>query len=53
MSRWESVAISLAFTPYVNGKPFIWSESQWSGHKLRGVPDRVDGEYVLLNTYIR
>lgn len=40
-------------TPYVNGKPFIWSESQWNGQKLRGVPDRVDGDYVLLNTYIR
>jgi len=40
-------------TPYVEGKPFIWSESQWNGQKLRGVPDRVDGDYVLLNTYIR
>ncbi|MEW5717388.1 MAG: hypothetical protein AB1817_02055 [Chloroflexota bacterium] len=40
-------------TPYINGKPFIWSESQWKGQKLRGVPDRVDGEWTLLNAYIR
>ncbi len=40
-------------TPSINGKPFIWSKSQWSGWKLRGVPDRVDGEYTLLNAYIR
>lgn len=40
-------------TPLVDGKPFIWSESPWKGWKLRAVPDRVDGEYVLLNAYIR
>jgi hypothetical protein len=40
-------------TPAVNGKPFIWSESAWKGTKLRSVPDRVDGEYTLLNAYIR
>ena len=40
-------------TPSINGKPFIWSESLWSGWKLRSVPDRVDGEYTLLNAYIR
>jgi hypothetical protein len=26
-------------TPYVNGKPFIWSESQWKNQKLRDVPE--------------
>jgi len=40
-------------TPYVDGKPFIWSESQWMGWKLRAVPDRIDGDYALLNAYIR
>ncbi|MBI4675627.1 MAG: hypothetical protein HY741_28620 [Chloroflexi bacterium] len=38
---------------YINQKPFIWSESQWKGTKLRYVPDRLDGQYVLLNTYMR
>lgn len=40
-------------TPTIDGKPFIWSESLWKGWKLRAVPDRVDGEYTLLNAYIR
>jgi len=40
-------------TAYIDGKPFIWSESQWSGAKLRNVPDRLDGDFTLLNTYIR
>lgn len=40
-------------TPYVDGKPFIWSQSQWSGQKLRDVPDVLDGDYHLLNVYIR
>ncbi len=40
-------------TPYVNGKPFIWSESQWKGTKLRDVPDRVDGDWTFLNLYLR
>jgi hypothetical protein len=40
-------------TPYVNGKPFIWSESQWKGQKLRDVPDVVDGSWTLLNASIR
>lgn len=40
-------------TPYVNGKPFVWSTSQWKGQKLRNVPDVVDGQYTLLNSYIR
>jgi hypothetical protein len=40
-------------TPYVAGKPFIWSESRWKGWKLRYVPDRIDGAYTLLNAYIR
>ena len=40
-------------TAYIDDKPFIWSESQWSGTKLRYVPDRLDGDFMLLNTYIR
>jgi len=40
-------------TAYVNGKPFIWSESQWKGWKLRLVPDRIDGDFTLLNAYIK
>lgn len=40
-------------TPYIDGKPFIWSESQWKDQKLREVPDVVDGEWTLLNAYIR
>ena len=40
-------------TPYVNGKPFIWSESLWKETKLRYVPDRIDGKFTLLNEYIK
>jgi hypothetical protein len=40
-------------TPYVDGLPFIWSLSQWSGQKLRDVPDRVDGEYRYLNLHLK
>lgn len=40
-------------TPYVNGRPFIWSQSEWKSQKLRFVPDVVDGQWTLLNGYIR
>ena len=40
-------------TPSVKGKPFIWSESQWKDQKLRSVPDRVGGDWTLLNLYMR
>lgn len=40
-------------TPYVKGEPFVWSKSQWKGWKLRYVPDVIDGEYTLLNAYMR
>jgi hypothetical protein len=40
-------------TPKINGKPFIWSESSYSWQKLRDVPDRVDGEYVLIPLYLK
>jgi hypothetical protein len=36
-----------------NGKPFIWSKSEWKGQKLRWVPDKVYGEFILINTYIK
>ncbi|RIK09553.1 MAG: hypothetical protein DCC49_05865 [Acidobacteria bacterium] len=32
--------------PAGGGKPFIWSESQWSNQKLRQVPDVVTGEWA-------
>lgn len=32
-------------TPYIHGKPLIWSKSQWKGQKLRDVTDRVDGNF--------
>lgn len=40
-------------TPYISGKPFIWSQSQWKGWKLRFVPDRLDGDYTLLSIYLK
>jgi hypothetical protein len=40
-------------TPVIKGKPFIWSESQWRGQKLRDVPDVVEGDFHLLHLYIR
>lgn len=40
-------------SPYVNGQPFIWSQSQWKGQKLRDVPDRVDGDFQFLTLPIR
>lgn len=39
-------------TPYVNGEPFIWSKSSWKWVKLRDVPDRVDGQFTLMNLYL-
>ncbi len=40
-------------TAEVEGEPFIWSKSQWSGQKLRDVPDRVGGSFNLMNLYMR
>ena len=40
-------------SPSVDGKPFIWSESQWSSQKLRFVPDRVAGDWQLLHLHMR
>lgn len=40
-------------TTRVDGKPFIWSQSQWSNQVLRDVPDVLDGSYQLLNLRIR
>ncbi len=39
-------------TAEYDGKPFIWSQSEWKDQKLRGVPDRVDGEFELFNVYM-
>lgn len=40
-------------TPYVHGKPFIWSQSLWNEQKLRDVPDRIDGLFTLMPLYLR
>ncbi len=40
-------------TPYIHGKPFIWSQSLWSDQKLRDVPDRLDGHFTLMPLYLR
>jgi hypothetical protein len=40
-------------TPVFNGKPFIWSESQWKNQKLRNVPNVVSGGWQFLRAYIR
>ena len=40
-------------TALFDGEPFIWSESQWKGWKLRDVPDRIEGEFQLLDAPIR
>ncbi len=39
-------------TPVVNGRPFIWSESQWHAQKLRDIPDVMTGDYHLLKIHI-
>ncbi len=40
-------------TPWVKGKPFIWSKSLWSWQPLRDVPDRLDGKFTLMPLYLR
>jgi hypothetical protein len=40
-------------TPYINGTPFIWSQSSWKWQTLRDVPDRVDGRFTLMPLYLR
>ena len=40
-------------TPYINGAPFIWSQSSWNWQKLRNVPDRLDGVFTLMPLYLR
>jgi hypothetical protein len=40
-------------TPYVNGTPFIWSQSSWKWQTLRDVPDRIDGRFTLMPLYLR
>ncbi len=35
-------------TAEFDGEPFIWSESQWKDWELRNVPDRLEGEFQLL-----
>lgn len=40
-------------TPYINDKPFIWSQSSWSWQTLRDVPDRLDGSFTLIPLHLR
>ena len=40
-------------TPYINGTPFIWSQSSWKWQTLRDVPYRVDGRFTLMPLYLR
>lgn len=40
-------------TPYVNGAPFIWSQSVWKWQKRRDVPDRIDGTFTLMPLYLK
>jgi hypothetical protein len=40
-------------TPWIKGKPFIWSESLWYWQQLRDVPDRLDGKFTLMPLYLR
>jgi len=40
-------------TPYVNGEPFIWSQSLWNTQTLRDVPDRLDGRFTLMRLHLR
>lgn len=39
-------------TPKIDGKPFIWSESQWSDQPLRDAPNVVDGDFQLLGLHL-
>lgn len=40
-------------TAYVNGTPFIWSQSSWKWQKLRDVPDQLDGIFTLMPLNLR
>ena len=40
-------------TAHIDGKPFIWSESQWKQQTLRHVPNVVDGAWQAVNMYIK
>lgn len=40
-------------SPYVHGKPFIWSQSLWNEQTLRDVPDKIDGLFTLMPLYLR
>lgn len=40
-------------TPSFQGKPFIWSQSNWYWQKRRDVPDRLDGRFTLLPIHLK
>ncbi len=40
-------------TPVFDGKPFIWSESDWSDQVLRFVPDVVAGDWQDLTAPVK
>jgi hypothetical protein len=39
-------------TPSVDGKPFIWKESQWKDQNRRDVPDRLEGRWTLMPIFM-
>lgn len=40
-------------TPWIKGKPFIWSQSSWYWQKLRDVPDCLVGSFTSLPLFLR
>ncbi len=40
-------------TAHLDGVPFIWSRSPWSGWSHPDVPDAVDGTFTLLNFHMK
>ncbi len=40
-------------TAIIKGKPFIWNESNWKEQNRRGIQNTLDGNWTLLDSYIR
>lgn len=40
-------------TAIIDGKPFIWNESRWEEQNRRYLQNVLDGDWELLNSYIR
>jgi hypothetical protein len=39
-------------TAWINGSPFVWSESQWKDVSLNHVPDRLEGKWERTRIFI-